>query len=616
MGGITTPAVSNSLVPVRNSSTGGGPSMGDVALVRLPPRIQVLTHPFVITGKVSGHNPDGTISLSTRFGEIVLRTNATMADKVAITLHIAAGKPPRRAQAFAGVHPELSHPEGVLAASGGRAAAAGSAPGGPDQTLAASGGATLERGHEARDTPPELVLDINPDARGQHQSANGETTEDEDADSIGGLRPGTRIIARFRGDWAPASGLPAVIGPAVIGPAVIDPAVIDQDGLRDDGRGGERDGWEKNRIDAAGPRLHALPPRERTPLLVLRLLTITLPTADSSAEGPNPGTSGALDAGPDPRANTGPDAGGTRDAGQGPLGARLWAARVVGTSHDRHPIVLAEDGAWELQRRGFLPVGTRVTALVLERNGEKTEAEVSSTRPPGAGALQKAGGRGGAWPTLRQAIAALSLVDRGAAAALTDSTLPAPDERLAAALLFFMSSARAGDAREWLGEDATQALERSGQTDLLAELGEEFRALAGEIAETPADQWQSYPIPLLDGNRLLDLHVHVRHPEDDGSNGGRDDTERPCRFLVDVAFSRIGPLQIDGLIKAERFHMIVRTQHPLDPALRHELQVTFSDCLEAAGYAGGMTFQDGGRGWLSPDRASPAAPRRRHPVIA
>ncbi len=62
--------------------------------------------------------------------------------------------------------------------------------------------------------------------------------------------------------------------------------------------------------------------------------------------------------------------------------------------------------------------------------------------------------------------------------------------------------------------------------------------------------------------------------------------------------SRLGPLQLDGMVKGRRFDLIIRSHAPLDEALRAELTGVFADSLSAVGFAGTLGFQSGPRGFV------------------
>ena len=81
-------------------------------------------------------------------------------------------------------------------------------------------------------------------------------------------------------------------------------------------------------------------------------------------------------------------------------------------------------------------------------------------------------------------------------------------------------------------------------------------------------------------------------------------------FLLDVELSRLGPLQFDGLVRGKRLDLMLRTQRPLDPAMRQEIAEIFQTAQQATGYAGQLFFQAGA------PFLKPLAPQRASGVVA
>jgi hypothetical protein len=63
--------------------------------------------------------------------------------------------------------------------------------------------------------------------------------------------------------------------------------------------------------------------------------------------------------------------------------------------------------------------------------------------------------------------------------------------------------------------------------------------------------------------------------------------------MLDVELSRIGPLQIDGLVRDKRLDLVVRTREALPDEMRHDINRIFSDAGDITGFKGVLTFQAG-----------------------
>lgn len=269
------------------------------------------------------------------------------------------------------------------------------------------------------------------------------------------------------------------------------------------------------------------------------------------------------------------------------FGVRLWQTRVTGrTDAGALGVCDAEGSLWRLDLRAAPPSGTVLTALALGAAPE------SSAQGGGSG--------GDALLTVRQALLALASLDRPTAASLLETVVPQPTGRLAASLAFTIGQVLAGDARGWLGEVASTLLERHGHADLLADLGDDFREQARRWAETPPEDWRSLVLPVFDGALLGVAHLHAKALPGEAPEPGRTRAVASGhRFLIDLEMSRLGALQLDGLVKARRFNLLVRSHNPLPAPVRLQLQESFAEALRVIDYQGGLGFRVGAQALVS-----------------
>lgn len=203
---------------------------------------------------------------------------------------------------------------------------------------------------------------------------------------------------------------------------------------------------------------------------------------------------------------------------------------------------------------------------------------------------------GTAWPALSEALQILQRSDPQAAQLLAN-TIPDGGPRTVVAALSFIQAMRAGDARQWPGDNNLRALERSGPRG--AHLA---RALAGETAQLGAQarettgEWRSTPVPWNANGQIEKINLITRREEskDDDENAKAQKGSGPgLRFLLDLDFSNLGSLQLDGMVHEETkgFDMILRSHETLDDDLRRDLTGLFVSSVQAVGLKGGLTFQ-------------------------
>ncbi|PWC38649.1 hypothetical protein TSO221_26450 [Azospirillum sp. TSO22-1] len=280
-----------------------------------------------------------------------------------------------------------------------------------------------------------------------------------------------------------------------------------------------------------------------------------------------------------------------------PPAAPLLQGTVAGTTPQGQPILATPQGMLVLTNQPPLPPGTQVVAELADPLRARSAAAPHGPEPAPPGKE---------WPALRHVLEALAALDPELARAVGNSVLPQPNKKLGAALTFLLSALRNGDARGWLGEEAASALERSGQTTLLRQMEEEFRAPARAAAEAPSD-WKPYVLPMLDNQTLQAMEVYVRPPDaDEGRSGGEEREGKGNRFVFEVTLSRFGPLQLDGLVRPQRFDLILRSHAALPAELQSELTEVFANSLGSMGFSGALAFQTGARNWVKLTRAGRA----------
>jgi hypothetical protein len=165
--------------------------------------------------------------------------------------------------------------------------------------------------------------------------------------------------------------------------------------------------------------------------------------------------------------------------------------------------------------------------------------------------------------------------------------IPAANRKLTAAAMLFLAAARQGDLTGWL--DAALPQPARAEDEPLKRLGAAWRQHTGdaEPERKDTDAWRPWVLPFHDGVAMRPLTFHMRRRAAvAGKNGGE------TRFLLDLDLSALGSLQLDGLIRARRFDLMLRGAVKLDRTMRHELALLFQESLGALGYAGALAFRD------------------------
>jgi hypothetical protein len=592
--------------PPPAATPGASPVPVEAGVESLPPRLSDVQRPVAVTGTVVESRPSpegGAVSrIRTAAGEVVLRTETPL-PAGPVTVQLPPGRPPTQAtvQLPPTALPAAAAPPAATAttvqplqpATTVALATAGAAPPALPSVAVPVGGVV---------PPPALaVLLPGMSVRAQVLAA---------APGAGPPLPAMPGTAGSAAATPGTAGLPAAM-PGTAGLAASMPAGVGS--LPGTGPLGSRPGAPQGQAGTvmlpaslAGTAGGASPPGGGKPAAVgMAGMTV------ASAAGPVLSGQGAAATATPGGTAAGASAGGSAapastegsivgPAGIGTLrvlsvgdsparaaigGGPVTVATVTGAQVGGQPVVATDRGLLVLQAHPGLPAGTRLTLETLPPPAPTTLPRLAPLDPMGSRD----------WPALQHALDAMAQSDPQSARAVTAAILPQINARLATNMALFMGIVRGGvDPRAWIGDRGVRALEAAGRAELVDRLAEDLRGLQRQ-AEGGGGEWRTYPLPLLHDGVMDRVVVRVRRREDD-EEGEAERVERRgggTRFLVDVNLSRLGRLQLDGLVRPKRLDLIVRSRDALPESLRTELRQIYAGAMADLRLAGDLGFQSG-----------------------
>jgi hypothetical protein len=261
-------------------------------------------------------------------------------------------------------------------------------------------------------------------------------------------------------------------------------------------------------------------------------------------------------------------------------GAETSVARVVNTTLAGQPIVQLDGDVLVLDTQQRVPKGT---LLIVERLIVPPTVEGDAAPAPRAAA---------AWSPVADALQALTRAEIPAMAALRNQ-MQAVHAQFSGTTLFLMAALRLGDPKALLGERTAESLSRSGRGELLERLREAARRSSATMTDANQGEWRVQSLPMLDGDAIVPVQLAFRRADEEESEAGARGGAKPQRFLVDIAPSALGPLQIEGLLAGGRLDLVVRSETPVPESLAQELSDRFSRSLREAGLSGALVIHAG-----------------------
>lgn len=168
--------------------------------------------------------------------------------------------------------------------------------------------------------------------------------------------------------------------------------------------------------------------------------------------------------------------------------------------------------------------------------------------------------------------------------------LPHFGARLGAGMVNAMAALRGRDIGRLLGSFFAAKGAGAEKDDLVRRLRGEFAQLSALAQDRSEIDWRALFLPVLDDQgRVGRINIFYRRPkrgDDDlpGSDGG-------TRFVVEADFSRLGPFQLDGLMRQHRFDLMVRSKQRLTDRMRRDIEAIYEEARGITGFAGSIAFQ-------------------------
>jgi hypothetical protein len=269
------------------------------------------------------------------------------------------------------------------------------------------------------------------------------------------------------------------------------------------------------------------------------------------------------------------------------LGQAL-SGTVVGSGPTGQPVVQTPAGLIAFATRAPLPSGTAITFQLT--SAPTVPVVVAAPAAPEPLLTRD-------WPALNEALRALADADPAQRQHIVNTVLPRADSGLAAGILMFLAALKAGEVGSWLGEGPVRALQRA-KPELVDKLDGDFRQLSRLAGDSGTGDWRVALIPVNVQSEIQQVRLLLRRQG--GEETGKGQAGAGTRFVIDVNLSRLGRLQLDGLVrdKGKRMDLIVRTREPLPQLMREDIHRLFAEANATTGIGGSIAFQAAPTGFV------------------
>lgn len=244
--------------------------------------------------------------------------------------------------------------------------------------------------------------------------------------------------------------------------------------------------------------------------------------------------------------------------------------------------------AQEAARTGLTPPTGKEAAM--------PEALLQAAAPHNAAAAATVPGMLANWPALEESVAMLAGTNAAAAGQLVQKSAQGGG-KLANSLLFLLAAAGRGGPSAWVGKDVEQSLSKAS-TSVLTRLKSDIQQMAALASDTTGE-WRTMLLPFDARGGEFPLAALLLHqgakidPDAEGENEDAEgEQENTQRFLLQVQFSILGDIQLDGTVGGQNFDLIVRSTQAFPQVLTKDATELFNMSLAANNFSGSIQFRE------------------------
>lgn len=255
---------------------------------------------------------------------------------------------------------------------------------------------------------------------------------------------------------------------------------------------------------------------------------------------------------------------------------------VLGQTKDGVTLLQTSDGLLRLPQSPPVATGTKMIFDIIQKLPMAIQQPVVAMPPETSLATLTS-----RWDNLEQAVHSLSQGQQFTSLANNAYLLP-PTDKLPAMMITMMQALKNGDMKSWLGEKASRLAEALGD-DAANNIGKEFRSLSQLAQGSTNADWKAFIMPYYDEEAIKQMRFFVRTHGDGGKNQGGED-QQGTRFIVELNLSRVGDLQIDGLIRNKRFDLTLRSKAAFTEIMKNDIRTIFENAQAIGDLKGQLVF--------------------------
>jgi len=176
--------------------------------------------------------------------------------------------------------------------------------------------------------------------------------------------------------------------------------------------------------------------------------------------------------------------------------------------------------------------------------------------------------------------------------------LPGGDRAGGLAMAALPLAADRGALVAWFGRSIKEALEDSGNDDLMERLATGLTSPANRDDQPVESGWRWRQVPFVDHGQVVPVFIGVAADREQPQPGGVTSRQRPriYEFAVEVTLSSLGRARIDATYQQRQLDLVVQSETEIGQEARGQIVTAIGDVFAEFGLGGSCRFEPfGGR---------------------
>ncbi len=179
------------------------------------------------------------------------------------------------------------------------------------------------------------------------------------------------------------------------------------------------------------------------------------------------------------------------------------------------------------------------------------------------------------------------------------SLLPqaAAPTKIVPSILFLFAALHGGSLDEFAGAKSLQSIKDSKTLRVLESLMKEGGGTS-RLLNTVSGEWRAWTLPMQYQENLVPINLYVQNQGSEGGQDGEPEDSDATRFLFEFDLTRMGVLQIDGMMREANLDIFIRTEKEISNEMKLSLKGLYLKALDKSELTGDIAFQTKEKSWV------------------